>query len=121
MDANCGRHPLTPLTGLMQPRHLVVSARRPLYGMFWSMLCIPFTRDSLLIVTSNKKWDKSEYAWDADAWADVFGKMRDDPVVAAFVPHLPARIHMSPSQRAHLLLTEIQRQAQILLLGEYPS
>ncbi|KAK0619141.1 hypothetical protein B0T14DRAFT_429225 [Immersiella caudata] len=33
-------------------------------------------------VLDNEKWEKSEYAWDADAWADVFGKMRDDPAVA---------------------------------------
>ena len=31
----------------------------------------------------NEKWNKSEYAWEADAWTDVFGRMRDDPVLAA--------------------------------------
>jgi hypothetical protein len=31
----------------------------------------------------NETRHKSEYAWDADAWTDVFGKMRDDPLVAA--------------------------------------
>jgi hypothetical protein len=30
----------------------------------------------------NEKWNKSEYAWDADAFADVFGRMRDDPALA---------------------------------------
>ncbi|KAM7204867.1 hypothetical protein V8F33_001456 [Rhypophila sp. PSN 637] len=34
-------------------------------------------------VLGNEEWEKSEYAWDAGAWADVFGKMRDDPLVAA--------------------------------------
>ncbi|EXM24013.1 hypothetical protein FOTG_08948 [Fusarium oxysporum f. sp. vasinfectum 25433] len=29
-----------------------------------------------------RKWAKSEYAWEADAWKDVFGMMRDDPVLA---------------------------------------
>lgn len=31
----------------------------------------------------NERWNKSEYAWEADAWSDVFGQMRDDPVIAA--------------------------------------
>ncbi len=31
----------------------------------------------------NERWNKSEYAWDADAWSDAFGQMRDDPVIAA--------------------------------------
>jgi hypothetical protein len=31
---------------------------------------------------SNETWIKSEYAWEADAWADVFGEMRNDPVLA---------------------------------------
>ncbi|KAH7086177.1 hypothetical protein FB567DRAFT_549691 [Paraphoma chrysanthemicola] len=31
----------------------------------------------------NKRWTKSEYAWEADAWSDVFGQIRDDPALAA--------------------------------------
>jgi hypothetical protein len=31
----------------------------------------------------NARWRKSEYAWEADAWNDVFGRMRDDPATAA--------------------------------------
>jgi hypothetical protein len=31
----------------------------------------------------NGQWRKSEYAWEADAWKDVFGRMRDDPAIAA--------------------------------------
>ncbi|KAL2132938.1 hypothetical protein VTI74DRAFT_3128 [Chaetomium olivicolor] len=31
----------------------------------------------------NERWNKSEYAWEADAWSDVFGQMREDPVIAA--------------------------------------
>jgi hypothetical protein len=31
----------------------------------------------------NGQWRKSEYAWEADAWNDVFGQMRDDPTIAA--------------------------------------
>ena len=27
----------------------------------------------------NENRHKSEYAWEADAWADVFSKMRNDP------------------------------------------
>ncbi|KAJ5167275.1 uncharacterized protein N7482_006056 [Penicillium canariense] len=27
----------------------------------------------------NERFKKSEYAWEADAWQDVFGRMRDDP------------------------------------------
>jgi hypothetical protein len=30
----------------------------------------------------NERWNKSEYAWEADAWADVFGQMRNDPALA---------------------------------------
>ncbi|KAF4429436.1 light induced alcohol dehydrogenase Bli-4 [Fusarium acutatum] len=33
-------------------------------------------------ILQNEKWAKSEYAWEADAWKDVFGVMRDDPVLA---------------------------------------
>lgn len=33
-------------------------------------------------VLDNEKWTKSEYAWEADAWSDVFGLLRDDPVLA---------------------------------------
>jgi hypothetical protein len=28
---------------------------------------------------NNESRHKSEYAWEADAWADVFGTMRNDP------------------------------------------
>ncbi|KAH8704608.1 hypothetical protein GQ44DRAFT_777887 [Phaeosphaeriaceae sp. PMI808] len=31
----------------------------------------------------NKRWVKSEYAWEADAWTDVLGQMRNDPTLAA--------------------------------------
>ncbi len=31
----------------------------------------------------NERWNKSEYAWEADVWADVFGHMRNDPALAA--------------------------------------
>lgn len=27
---------------------------------------------------NNERWCKSEYAWEADAWSDVFRPMRDD-------------------------------------------
>ena len=30
---------------------------------------------------SHEVWNKSEYAWEADAWSDVFGKIRDDPLL----------------------------------------
>lgn len=33
----------------------------------------------------NEQWARSEYAWEADAWADVFGKLRDDPIVAWYL------------------------------------
>lgn len=29
--------------------------------------------------TDNETRHKSEYAWEADAWADVFNRMRNDP------------------------------------------
>jgi hypothetical protein len=29
--------------------------------------------------TNNERWPKSEYTWEADAWSDVFGEMRNDP------------------------------------------
>ncbi len=32
-------------------------------------------------VLTNERWKKSEYAWEADAWKDVFGLMRDDPLL----------------------------------------
>ncbi|KAF4946264.1 hypothetical protein FSARC_14238 [Fusarium sarcochroum] len=31
---------------------------------------------------NNEGWAKSEYAWEADAWTDIFGFMRDDPVLS---------------------------------------
>jgi hypothetical protein len=31
----------------------------------------------------NERWNKKKSAWEADAWHDVFGHMRDDPLVAA--------------------------------------
>ncbi|CAN9273508.1 unnamed protein product [Alternaria sp. RS040] len=31
----------------------------------------------------NERWNKSEYAWEADVWADVFGQLRNDPALAA--------------------------------------
>lgn len=31
---------------------------------------------------NNETWCKSEYAWEADAWSDVFGHMRNDPCLA---------------------------------------
>jgi hypothetical protein len=34
---------------------------------------------------NNETWNKSEYAWEADAWSDVFGQMRNDPVLAVYV------------------------------------
>ena len=30
----------------------------------------------------NERFQESEYAWEADAWKDVFGLMRDDPSLA---------------------------------------
>lgn len=30
----------------------------------------------------NEKWNKSEYAWEADAWTDVFSLMRNDPALS---------------------------------------
>lgn len=33
----------------------------------------------------NERWNKSEYAWEADAWTDVFGQMRCDPALAVYV------------------------------------
>lgn len=33
-------------------------------------------------VLNNERWKKSEYAWEADAWTDVFGQMRNDPALA---------------------------------------
>ena len=37
----------------------------------------------LIHALNNEDWNKSEYAWEADAWSDVFGQMRNDPLVAA--------------------------------------
>ena len=34
---------------------------------------------------NNETWCKSEFAWEADAWSDVFGCMREDPSVALYV------------------------------------
>lgn len=36
-------------------------------------------------VLNNERWKKSEYAWEADAWTDVFGQMKNDPVLAVSV------------------------------------
>lgn len=32
---------------------------------------------------NNETWSKSEYAWEADAWSDVFGRIRNDPLLAS--------------------------------------
>jgi len=42
-------------------------------------------RKFALHAKNNEEWCKSEFAWDADAWSDVFGRMRDDPSVALYV------------------------------------
>jgi hypothetical protein len=34
---------------------------------------------------NNESWCKSEYAWEADAWSQVFGKMRDDCCLSMYV------------------------------------
>ncbi|KAK2604093.1 hypothetical protein N8I77_007051 [Diaporthe amygdali] len=34
----------------------------------------------------NEKWNKSEYAWEADAWTDVFSLMRNDPALSKTHP-----------------------------------
>jgi hypothetical protein len=31
---------------------------------------------------NEERWIKSEHSWEADAWGDVFGQMRYDPVIA---------------------------------------
>jgi hypothetical protein len=33
--------------------------------------------------TDNETRNKSEYAWEADAWADVFNQIRNDPCLEA--------------------------------------
>jgi hypothetical protein len=33
---------------------------------------------------NNESWCKSEYAWEADAWSQVFGKMREDHCLAMY-------------------------------------
>lgn len=42
-------------------------------------------KNSLRHVLDNKRWVKSEYAWEADAWTDVFGQMRSDAALGARV------------------------------------
>ncbi|KAF2814123.1 uncharacterized protein BDZ99DRAFT_459838 [Mytilinidion resinicola] len=32
---------------------------------------------------NNERFTKSEYAWEADAWSDIFGRIRDHPHLAA--------------------------------------
>ncbi|KAH8777841.1 hypothetical protein F5883DRAFT_696769 [Diaporthe sp. PMI_573] len=39
-------------------------------------------RSFLKHALDNEKWNKSEYAWEADAWNDVFSLMRDDPALS---------------------------------------
>ncbi|KAK4038456.1 hypothetical protein C8A01DRAFT_47917 [Parachaetomium inaequale] len=34
-------------------------------------------------VLDNERWKKAEYVWEADAWSDVFGLMRDDLMIIA--------------------------------------
>jgi hypothetical protein len=34
---------------------------------------------------NNESWCKSEYAWEADAWSQAFGKMREDHCLAMYV------------------------------------
>lgn len=31
---------------------------------------------------NNKNWEKSEFAWESDAWTDVFARLRKDSIVA---------------------------------------
>lgn len=35
-------------------------------------------------MVNNETWNKSEYAWEADAWSDIFREMRDDPRLAMY-------------------------------------
>ena len=56
---------------------------------------------------NNESWCKSEYAWEADAWSHVFGKMREDPCLALYVQ---AVVGNCLEQRR---LTLAQGQAQI--------
>lgn len=35
-------------------------------------------RSFLKHALDNERWNKSEYAWEADAWTDVFSLMRND-------------------------------------------
>ena len=35
---------------------------------------------------NNEGWCKSEYAWEADAWSQAFGPMREDCCLAVYVP-----------------------------------
>lgn len=55
-------------------------------------------REFVKHVLDNERWNKSEYAWEADAWTDVFGHMRNDPALAVYGV-------LSPSYLQHESLT----------------
>jgi hypothetical protein len=57
----------------------------------------------------NETWCKSEYAWEADAWSDVFGSMREDHCLAMYVP--------LPISTGSSLADLYKRQAQIFESG----
>jgi hypothetical protein len=41
-----------------------------------------WARKFLRKALENGRWRKSEYAWEADAWATSFDRMRNDPTLA---------------------------------------
>lgn len=51
-------------------------------GVNWDDWKENYRRERALIVkkhmVNNETFHKSEYAWEADAWADIFGRMRSD-------------------------------------------
>ncbi len=53
---------------------------------------------------ANHKGKKSEYSWEADAWADIFSSMREDPLISLYV----VLLYPEPSRRVcQWPLTEI--------------
>ncbi|KAF2500436.1 hypothetical protein BU16DRAFT_602269 [Lophium mytilinum] len=51
----------------------------------------------------NERFTKSEYAWEADAWSDVFGKIRDDPHLAADKREIRAKVAKTDEVKGTLI------------------
>ena len=76
-------HDEPPAPSIVSERNLSVPSFE---GIDWDLPGEESRRKRARIVarhaSSNQAINKSEYVWEADAWKDVFGRMRNDPLLA---------------------------------------